>query len=312
MIQDYHDISEYIASFLPLYTFLFFGTLCKTCYDVIKRPRVVSLMLRRNFPETFVIEATRLGMEDLVFSPYITECERYTQMRKYGQTTLTQFSENGKFLGTKILCRLGIVYEINREHTYDAMKSAAVKGHDNIVRLLCDYMGVGKGITMSEEEQNQVISILKAAAKCGRESIVRYLCESGVHELLTQEEMSFLFMCTADNGHEGVVRLFCYMGVHEFDRYFTSAALKYAAENGYESIVRLFCNLGVHEYDLERTSFALLAAVENAHENIVRFLCDLGAHEYDLELTSIAFSVALEDGNESIANMMKAKHAWKK
>ena len=194
------------------------------------------------------------------------------------KTPLLMASAQGHVAVVQLLLKAGakVQTEVQTEFgtkKYSALKTAAGRGNQDVVRLLIGY---GADVNMRDEFG---VSALIAASLNGNETVVQLLLQNGAEVNMQDREHVSALIAASSSGHETIVQLLLQNGaeVNMQDQEYSSA-LTAASRKGNETIVRLLLERGA-EVNMQGGYWgsALTAASFAGHDTIVRLLLETGA-----------------------------------
>lgn len=186
----------------------------------------------------------------------------------------------------------------------NALRTAAFKGYEAIVKLLID-----NGANVHAEDEDYGIALHEASYH-GQKAIVKLLIDNGVN--INPESVDYVdaLHSASSQGHEAIVKLLLDRGanVNALGEEYVNS-LQAASSGGHEAIAKLLINKGAN-VNAKDNGFGnpLWAASCEGHEAIVKLLIDEGAN-VDAEDGPGALHIASYRGHETIVKLLIDKGA---
>ncbi|KAF5539776.1 nucleoside phosphorylase domain-containing protein [Fusarium napiforme] len=192
-------------------------------------------------------------------------------------------------------------------HGRTALSYAAEKGHERVVKLLLDKVG----LDVDSNDKGDRTPLWWAAMR-GHEAIVKLLLDTGKVDVDAQDRKGRSpLRCAVERGHEAIVELLHDVGNCDpnIQDEIGQTALCWAVERGQKAMVRLLLNMSdvdvESEDDFGRTPLCL--AIEKEHITITEMLLDSGQADVNITAANSSqtiFSWASRYGHECIVKLL--------
>lgn len=230
-----------------------------------------------------------------------TGLENYTQYFPRSVSALSVTSYFGLCRIARIQLDKGANLIVNEQFTMQPLDMAAIRGHDEFVRLLLDY----------KPDQSKDYALHQAAFN-GHEAVVRVLLQSGA-DVDTPDELGMTALHLASQmGNENITRLLLEQKANAFLKTpHGKSTLYLAARSGKAAVIEMLLQHGglcKYKYETEVYASALHVATTKKHDHIARMLMEnLDGFEWEDRQGRTLLHYACARGNLDLVNRLLSR-----